>query len=168
MHFKAITSSLLLSSLAAAAPLEAPAPEDRRASSCAPLHLLVARGSIEQVGPGAQLRNLVKTIVQQNPGADQEAIDYPAELGTQQDPGKYGRSVSTGTTAVINQLTAYVNKCPESKIVLLGYSQGAQIIGDALCGGDSAGNGPITPAMDPAISSHGMALAAMIIRFLHR
>ena len=166
MHLKAITSSLLLSSLAAAMPLEAPTLEDRQTTSCAPIHLLVARGSTEQPGDGQQLQALARRIVQANPGSDQEAIDYPAALG--QTTAQYGQSVSTGTKAAQNQLTAYVNRCPNAKIVLIGYSQGAQIIGDALCGGDSAGNGPVTPAMDSAISSHGMAFAITIFCPLYR
>lgn len=33
----------------------------------------------------------------------------------------------------------YVAACPSSKIVLLGYSQGAQVVGDTLCGTSSSG-----------------------------
>lgn len=162
MHIKAIASSLLLSSLTAATPMEV-----RDAPACAPVHLIVARGSTEQPGTGGQLSGLTQRIVQANSGSDYEAVDYPAVLGTQQDPSAYGRSVGTGTQAVKDQLTAYVKRCPNSKIVLLGYSQGAQIVGDALCGGDSAGNGPNTLGLDSAISSHGRLLPTRVVRLLH-
>ncbi|PGH04991.1 hypothetical protein AJ80_08418 [Polytolypa hystricis UAMH7299] len=35
----------------------------------------------------------------------------------------------------MDRISAYVEKCPDSKIVLMGYSQGAQVIGDILGGG---------------------------------
>lgn len=163
MHFKAITSSLLLSSLAAAVPLEVPTLEDRQAINCAPIHLLVARGSTEAPGTGNQLRGLVQRITQANRGADTEAVDWPADVGQRIS---YSQSVGLGTTAVKNQLTAYVNRCPNSKVVLIGYSQGAQVIGDALCGGDSDGRGPVTPALDSTISSHGISSDKMIFLLL--
>ncbi|OAA66361.1 cutinase [Akanthomyces lecanii RCEF 1005] len=119
--------------------------------SCDPIHLLVARGSNEKAGPG-QLLSLANDIIAANPGATYESIDYPAILNP------YGPSVKQGTVAVKQQLTDYVKSCPDSKIVLLGYSQGAQITGDALCGGDAAGTGPVTPPIDAAIASHVTAI----------
>lgn len=138
----------LLAALTAASPLGDAAPGKRQTDECAPIHLLVARGSTEQPGNG-QLNSLAQNILQANSRATSEAIDYPASLNP------YGPSVAEGTEAVQSQLTAYVESCPDSKIVLMGYSQGAQIIGDALCGGDAAGTGPVTDPMDTDISSHG-------------
>ncbi|GAB7326341.1 hypothetical protein MBLNU13_g10381t2 [Cladosporium sp. NU13] len=64
------------------------------------------------------------------------------------------------------QMTAYAEKCPNSKIILAGYSQGGQIAGDILGGGGGVSfNGclqPDTPAMDPE-SSPGNKIAAIII-----
>lgn len=135
--------------MASAAQLSAAAVIGSRADGdCAPVHLLVARGSTEAPGFG-QLNSLATKIVQGNSGATKEAIDYPAKLQP------YGPSVSAGVTAVKNQLSAYVQKCPDSKIVLLGYSQGANIIGDALCGGNTGGSGPDTTPLDADISKHG-------------
>lgn len=121
---------------------------DWAGADCAPIHLLVARGSTEPPGYG-QLNSLATKIIQNNPGATKEAIDYPAKLQP------YPPSVSAGVIAVKKQLSSYVEKCPDSKIVLLGYSQGANIIGDALCGGNTGGSGPDTPPLDSSISRHG-------------
>lgn len=120
----------------------------RADGDCAPIHLLVARGSTESPGYG-QLNSLATRIVQGNSGATKEAIDYPAQLQP------YGPSVSAGVTAVKKQLSDYVAKCPDSKIVLLGYSQGANIIGDALCGGNTGNTGTDTTPLDADISKHG-------------
>jgi len=144
---KALITCALIASLAQAISMGGDALEDRQ-ESCAQIHLLVARGSTEPPGDG-QLGSLAARIIRAHQGATQEAIDYPALLNP------YSTSVRAGTAAVLNQLTAYVRRCPNSMVVLLGYSQGAQIIGDALCGGDAAGAGPVTPPMDRNISDHG-------------
>jgi hypothetical protein len=153
MSLKSISISLLLASLTVSSPIERTVLESRQLP-CSPIHLLVARGSNEPPGPG-QLFSLVNGIFFTNPGVTFEPIVYPALYM----PADYPGSVRAGTLAVQGQLAAYVQRCPFSKIVLLGYSQGAQIIGDALCGGNSAGDGPITPPIDPSFSSHGVFVA---------
>lgn len=145
MHYSTLAALLTTSSFLS---LGNALPGDRRQEQCSSIHLLVARGSTEPQGPG-QLMSLAGRIIQANPGASMESIIYPAKLNP------YGPSVQAGTTAVKQQLSSYVQQCPDSKIVLLGYSQGAQIIGDALCGGDAAGTGPVTPPLDGNITDHG-------------
>jgi acetylxylan esterase len=120
-------------------------------ATCKPVHLIVARASTEAPGTGA-IGSVATTIAGQT-GADIEAIVYPAQLIP------YDTSSSTGDAAVTNQLTAYVAKCPKSKVVLMGYSQGAQIILDSLCGGGGVpGLGPATPPISSSIGSHGKSL----------
>jgi predicted esterase len=85
-----------------------------------------------------------------NAGAERLAVDYPAQLTP------YDQSSSQKTAAVTALLTQLVSECPGSKIVLLGYSQGAHIMGDSLCGGGGAiGLGPRTEPISPEIGSHG-------------
>jgi hypothetical protein len=88
-----------------------------------------------------------------------KAVVYPAELFP------YERSVVKGDEAVKKELTEEVERCPSQKIVMVGYSQGAQITGDALGGG--GGNkaaafgqtdGPATPPVPAAIASHVIGL----------
>ena len=89
---------------------------------CAPIHIFAARGSGEPAGLGAvgrlagliQHDNLSMTTV--------EAIDYPALLDPN-DPTRYAFSSYVGVSAVMWQVTDYYNRCPDSKFVLLGYSQ---------------------------------------------
>jgi hypothetical protein len=132
---------------AAGAALEA-APALAVASSnspCASVNLIVARASTEAPGDGAigalaeEIRKGVKATV------SQQAVVYPAALTP------YEPSVTAGDAAIKKQLEEEVAKCPGQKIVLLGYSQGAQIVGDALGGGGGnakdlgEGDGPATP-----------------------
>ncbi|BGP16667.1 hypothetical protein JCM10213_000417 [Rhodosporidiobolus nylandii] len=91
------------------------------------VHIIVARGSGESAGKGiiGQVATLVKKQVS---GSDSMAIDYPASL---QD---YQSSSSKGVSAMTSAIQSYLQQCPDSKIVLMGYSQGAQVVGDTLCG----------------------------------
>jgi acetylxylan esterase len=114
-------------------------------SPCATVNIIVARASTEAQGDGAigalaeEIQKGVKASV------SQQAVVYPAALSP------YEPSVTAGDKAIKKQLEEEVTNCPGQKIVLLGYSQGAQIVGDALGGGggnksvDGAGDGPATP-----------------------
>ena len=82
---------------------------------CAPVHMILGRGSTESV-PGS-LESLVTLITQDFPRANYENIDYPATDETISD------SYFIGRVAATKQLISYCKKCPLSKIVLLGYSQ---------------------------------------------
>lgn len=59
---------------------------------------------------------------------DYEDIAYDA-LSTDYCP-----SVNAGEVIALNQINAYYAKCPESAIVLSGYSEGATVIGNVLAG----------------------------------
>lgn len=88
--------------------------------ACSPVHIIVARASTELPGygvTGALAQSLAKDI----PGTTAEPVVYPAVLNP------YISSENAGVVAMKNQLTAYVKNCPQSKIVLAGYSQGADV-----------------------------------------
>ena len=96
-------------------------------TSCATLHMIVARGSLESQGEGATAA-VANDVQSQIPGSDSEAVVYPATLEN------YVYSESDGVAAMTSLITSYEARCPNSKIALLGYSQGAQVVGDVLCG----------------------------------
>jgi hypothetical protein len=96
-------------------------------TTCASLHMIVARASLEAAGEG--IIGAVVTQVQSSiPGSDSEAVIYPATLNN------YVSSESAGVAGMQSLITSYEARCPSSKIALLGYSQGAQVVGDVLCG----------------------------------
>jgi acetylxylan esterase len=105
-------------------------------SPCATVDIIVARASTEAQGTGAigALAEEIQKGVKATVGI--RAVVYPAALTP------YEPSVTAGDKAIKAELEEEVTKCPGQKIVLLGYSQGAQIVGDALGGG---GDGPATP-----------------------
>ena len=122
-------------------------------SPCPTVNIIVARASTEAQGDGVigalaeEIQKGVKATV------SQQAVVYPAALTP------YEPSVTAGDTAIKKQLEEEVSNCPGQKIVLLGYSQGAQIVGDVLGGGggnakvDGAGDGPATPPASSAATS---------------
>jgi len=125
-------------------------------SPCASVHVLAARASTEAPGAGVigslvtQIQNTVSATVSTS------AVDYPALLFP------YDFSTTVGDAAIAQELTAQVQQCPNQKIVLVGYSQGAQLVGDVLGGGGgAAGLGPATPPVGSAISSHVVAVIQM-------
>src|ERR1700753_2127797 len=108
--------SLMLLAWSATALQGLEARQAKGTGGCAPAHIMVARASGEAKGEG-MLRSVSSKLKESIKGADSEAIDYPANLAP------YGPSESKGVKAANEQLAAYVKRCPESKVVLIGYSQ---------------------------------------------
>ncbi|KAF1991070.1 carbohydrate esterase family 5 protein, partial [Aulographum hederae CBS 113979] len=116
---------------------------------CAPAHIIVARGSNEPQGPGV-IGSLANMTMRDAPGTSMESIVWPATIDN------YANSSSEGTAATTAALSAKVLQCPQTKIIMMGYSQGAHVIGDSLCGGGLVGLP--TPPVDPAISANVVAI----------
>lgn len=114
------------------------------------VHIIAARGTGERPGVGAQ-QSVVTSIQKRLPGSSVEAVDYPA---TTAQPA----SNNAGNAAMTRQITAYAQACPNSKIVLMGYSQGAQVLGDVVSGGGTGtftGKTDATPPLTSNIASKG-------------
>lgn len=106
-------------------------------------YILIARGSGEAaIPPGAfkypdytgLAAEAAVHVQSQIPGVVIGGVVYPAVLNFT-SLEVYGASEANGTTAVAAEVAAYTKKCPGVKIALMGYSQGAQVLQDALCGG---------------------------------
>ncbi|EKG14848.1 Cutinase [Macrophomina phaseolina MS6] len=69
-----------------------------------------------------QITNITTNVT----GSDFLALSYPATNSS--------ISVTSGIDALLAALNASATDCPTSKIALMGYGQGAQVVGDALCG----------------------------------
>ena len=112
------------------------------------LHMIVARASTEKPGTGiiGKVANVTQTRI---PGSDIVPVVYPATLTN------YTMSEPSGVAAMLPLIHDYVDSCPGRPIALLGYSQGAQVVGDVLCGVSEAGGG-WTPS-DPLPSKYGDA-----------
>lgn len=108
-------------------------------AGCSDVHIIATRASTEQPGAGiiGSLVNAVKSGSNQSVSTD--TTDYPATLQN------YANSESQGVTALKQLVEAQVQQCPDQKLVLMGYSQGAQVTGDVLGGGSGRRGGGSAP-----------------------
>ncbi|KAH8880718.1 Acetylxylan esterase At 0.90 angstrom resolution [Thozetella sp. PMI_491] len=102
-----------------------------RVNICPAIHIFGARETTLPQGFGTT-KVLIDLIQRVFPGATAEEIIYPAAGGTN---AEYAASVTQGVAAVRNQLDDFQSQCPNSIVIMHGYSQGAQIMDDAFCGG---------------------------------
>lgn len=99
-----------------------------RAIDCKDVHVFLARGNNEPY-PGRQGK-LVTAICSGLSSCDYEDIQFYNPLES-----VYCDSVFEGAANGIDQITAYNKACPDSKLVVSGYSQGGHVVGDILGGG---------------------------------
>lgn len=120
-------------------------------SSCNDVQIFIARGS-EEPYPGTQIA-VVEQACAQLSSCGYTDITYPATFSD------YCNSVETGRSSGVSQLTAYAQACPSSKLVLTGWSQGGQVVGDILGGGGGSLQSPTetSPCMQPY--SNGLSTA---------
>jgi len=99
--------------------------------ACPLVHVFGARETLVPSGFGSA--GLVVQLVQDAfPNSTSEVIDYPAAGKT---PDEYAASVADGIKAIVSQVTTFSQACPETQLVMVGYSQGSQIMDTAFCGG---------------------------------
>lgn len=104
-----------------ASPLASPDADpdlETRQSGCPQIHVFGARETTAPPGYGTA-GSVVNSILNAHPGSNAEAINYPASGSNP----TYAQSVLAGTNAVCSQVSAYARKCPQTKLVLVGYSQ---------------------------------------------
>ncbi|EJT78469.1 hypothetical protein GGTG_03569 [Gaeumannomyces tritici R3-111a-1] len=114
------------------------------------LQIFVARGSGEQPGLG-RIGVVAGNITQKIKDSRVTAVDYPATFT------EYNASVGNGTSRLKSLIEDYAKNCPNNKMALLGYSQGAQAVGDLICGTSSEGF-PSTPKVDSRYEKNIVAI----------
>jgi hypothetical protein len=110
--------------------------------TCPDVHWIGAAGSGERVDPTADAgmgrvmyqsyRDLQQLLQADGRTITAEAVDYPA-VAVPADGDLLGwagfiGSVDTGTAALGAQYAAFTQRCPATKVVLAGYSQGAMVV----------------------------------------
>jgi alpha-beta hydrolase superfamily lysophospholipase len=68
-----------------------------------------------------------------------------------------------GVAAIASAVNSFASRCPNSQLVIVGYSQGAQITDNAFCGGPDANQGysTTTPAFSAAAMNQIKAVIEM-------
>lgn len=128
-------------------PLLRAATAQAQVQACRPYLAIFARGSGQSYGAD-EFAALTTTL--QNTNIAIEELNYPAITIAPQDlfggglgnllgawvsaglANDYGRSVSTGKQNLAAKIAETAKTCPNTRFVLAGYSQGAQVIADAL------------------------------------
>ncbi|OJD15901.1 hypothetical protein AJ78_03880 [Emergomyces pasteurianus Ep9510] len=126
---------LLIPRLVSTNPLPIPAPQEQLAATpCSAITIISARGTTEDPGEG-RLATIASDLANGHVNSERIPLDYPAYLFP------YSVSLFRGIQELNGLLNTSVSSCPETKVVLLGYSQGAHVIGNTLCGGAFAEQG---------------------------
>src|SRR6476619_5867869 len=126
-------------------------------SSCSDVEVVFARGTFEAPGVGATGQAFVDALNARLPGktVDVYAVNYPASLD-------FGQAAD-GIVDASNKIETIAVSCPNTEIVLGGYSQGAAVAGytttDTVPAGFALPAG-ITGPMPPAVAPH---LAAVVL-----
>jgi acetylxylan esterase len=102
--------------LLAVAPAALGSPIQER-QSCPNVHIFGARETTAPAGYGSA-GTFVNLILNAYPGSTAEAINYPA---TGNDA--YASSVQQGTQNIANQINNFNKQCPNTRLVIVGYSQ---------------------------------------------
>ena len=94
--------------------------------------MLVVTGSGEHSRFGHTLGSVVSDVYSaDHQDASAERIEYPAVSVTSPEIVEYNWSVSSGVHALMDRFKSFIAQCGSTPLFLLGYSQGAQVVGDA-------------------------------------
>lgn len=143
-----------------------------QSDSCSSYHIFLARGSDEPY-PG-RLGNITREICKSIGSNDCtfENIKYPAK-STAWGKDEWCKSAGKGAAAGQSQMKSYSQKCPNSKLILLGFSQGAAVAQDILGGGggkvfecEQQSNPALDPTTAPGSNSKPTSLLILQLRFV--
>jgi cutinase len=126
------------------------------AAPCPDIEVLFARGTFEPVGVGGTGQAFVDSLRSKvgEKSVDVYPVNYPASLDF--------KTAADGVIDATNKIRDVVATCPNTKMVLGGYSQGAAVMAyateDAIPAGYTLPPG-ITGPMAPAVADHVAAVA---------
>lgn len=100
------------------------------------LYMIVARGTGEDPDPGTGVTgNLTSKIADRIENSTVIGLDYPAGWAGEVGDDDFFKSVVLGYKVMKETMENYSVACPGHPIAAFGYSQGAQVLSDAVCGG---------------------------------
>jgi cutinase len=118
------------------------------AAECSDVDVVVARGTSEPGRLGIIVGDPVFSAIQRRAAGTSltsHAVDYPASTSPS--------SVTTGNRALVSHVSSQAQACPDQRFVLVGYSQGANVVGNSL-GVSSQGaavGGPVVATIPAAV-----------------
>lgn len=154
---QSIIRAALLAGVVSAASVDLQ-PRQMVTDHCADVHMFLARGNNEPY-PGRQGK-LVSAVCNGLKSCDYEDIQFHNPGGA-----PYCPAVSEGTANGLSQIISYNKRCPDSKLVVSGYSQGAHVAGDIFGGGGGSFFQGCTTEATPNLPFNtpaGQAIAAIV------
>ncbi|MCX4815310.1 cutinase family protein [Streptomyces sp. NBC_01239] len=146
MRIRLCLAALSLVGGAGLATLSAPAAS---AATCSDLDVVAARGTFEPGTLGLIVGDPVFSALQKKitgKTLSSYAVNYPADLSL--------TSAATGNADVVNHVNAQAAACPSQRFILVGYSQGANVVDNSI-GISSAGavvGSPIVATIPAALA----------------
>jgi cutinase len=132
------------------------------AGPCPDVEIIFARGTGEAPGVGGVGQAFVDAVRSQ--AGDRSVAVYPvnyAASGDFNDRAGVVRTVSDGVRDESNHIQATAQNCPNTRMVLGGYSQGAAVTGFTTADTPPAGvpASEVPPPMPPGVADHVAAVA---------
>ena len=124
MRIRLCLAALSLAGGAGLATLSAPA---ATAATCSDLDVVAARGTFEPGTLGLIVGDPVFSALQKKitgKTLSSYAVNYPADLSL--------TSAATGNADVVNHVDAQAAACPNQRFILVGYSQGANVVDNSI------------------------------------
>lgn len=124
MRIRLCLAALSLVGGAGLATLSAPAAS---AATCSDLDVVAARGTFEPGTLGLIVGDPVYSALQRKitgKSLSSYAVNYPADLSL--------TSAATGNLDVVNHVNAQAAACPSQRFILVGYSQGANVVDNSI------------------------------------
>ncbi|MBK3576074.1 cutinase family protein [Streptomyces sp. MBT65] len=124
MRIRLCLAALSLAGGAGLATLSAPSAS---AATCSDLDVVAARGTFEPGTLGLIVGDPVFSALQQKitgKTLSSYAVNYPADLSL--------TSAATGNLDVVNHVNAQAAACPNQRFILVGYSQGANVVDNSI------------------------------------
>ncbi|MFD8814672.1 cutinase family protein [Streptomyces sp. NPDC059627] len=118
------------------------------AATCSDIDVVAARGTFEPGTLGLIVGDPVYSALQKKltgKNLSSYAVDYPADLSL--------TSAAQGNADLVNHVTAQAAACPAQRFILVGYSQGANVVDNSV-GVSSAGalvGSPIVATIPAAV-----------------
>jgi len=116
------------------------------------------------VANGSQSYGLTVTFVQHVmaaiPNSANISINYDRFPNGVTNCTEFGKEVDRGVGALATALESYVAACPNTPIVIHGYSEGAVAVGNLLCGGSSICF-PSTAPLNSSYADHSMCFSSI-------
>lgn len=132
-------STLLVGALSAFAAAQ------KTTAACADVVVFMARGNDAPYQPDGRTFIFEQTLCSKvaPKSCDYMDVVFDATLGA-----PYCPQIDEGRRNLVSQVTSFHAKCPNSEIVINGYSEGAMVTTDALGGGGFCGDNGFVP-LDP-------------------